>query len=311
MKQASGLIIGSHDDVHVRSVLERLTKDTVLVMDVATLSESKFVYRDASFQIETRSGWIEITEGTFTRGWFRRLAPLNWQQGIPVGSRVAAENTAWLSLMGGLSRLPTIEWLTKIDDSLISENKLHQLMIADQIGIVTPRTVVSNMRSEVTAKLHGQRIIKPLGSGHFFESNVPHIIYTQIADEMVLADLKKSPPMIIQELLEAKLHLRVVVVRNQIWSASIASDGLPIDWRSNETAHYSFEETIAPHDVQTGALKVNAALNLGYSSQDWIVTQEGAFLVDVNPGGQWLFLPKQIASAVSDAIARWLDSSHE
>ncbi|MFZ2227188.1 MAG: hypothetical protein WA090_05310 [Candidatus Nanopelagicaceae bacterium] len=311
MKRARGLVIGSHDDVHVRSVLECMTKSLVLVMDVESLSESQFVYKDSLFQIETPSGWFEISGDVINRGWFRRLAPPNWQQGIQVGSRVAAEKTAWLSLMGALSRLPHVEWLTDIDDALISENKLRQHAIAKQIGIRTPHTIVSNVASEVISELPDDRIIKPLGPGHFIEGEIPHVLYTQAVNESDLFDLRGSPPMLLQERLEAQAHLRVVVVRNQVWAASLAGDGLPIDWRSDDAAHYSFEEITTPHDVQMGALKINAALRLGYSSQDWIVTRNGAFLVDVNPSGQWLFLPEKIASAVSHAIAQWLDASYE
>jgi predicted ATP-grasp superfamily ATP-dependent carboligase len=47
-------------------------------------------------------------------------------------------------------------------------------------------------------------------------------------------------------------------------------------------------------------------LKLGYSSQDWLICEDGCYVVDINPAGQWLFLPEPIASSVAEAIARWV-----
>jgi hypothetical protein len=48
---------------------------------------------------------------------------------------------------------------------------------------------------------------------------------------------------------------------------------------------------------------------VGYSSQDWIVTATGvSHFIDLNPAGQWLFLPNPGAREITDAIAEWLSS---
>ncbi len=49
-------------------------------------------------------------------------------------------------------------------------------------------------------------------------------------------------------------------------------------------------------------------LHLGYSSQDWLLCDDGCYVVDINPAGQWLFLPEPIGNSVADAIASWLSS---
>ncbi|HVE45526.1 MAG TPA: hypothetical protein VNA57_02100 [Acidimicrobiales bacterium] len=49
------------------------------------------------------------------------------------------------------------------------------------------------------------------------------------------------------------------------------------------------------------------ALGVGYSSQDWVVDRSGQpWFLDLNPGGQWLFLPEPAASAVTASVAAWL-----
>lgn len=48
-------------------------------------------------------------------------------------------------------------------------------------------------------------------------------------------------------------------------------------------------------------------MNLGFSSQDWIVDRDGtAWFIDGNPAGQWLFLPPEVSTPATDAIASWL-----
>ena len=48
------------------------------------------------------------------------------------------------------------------------------------------------------------------------------------------------------------------------------------------------------------------ALKVGYSSQDWVVGEGQPYFLDLNPGGQWLFLPDPTSADVTEAIAAWL-----
>lgn len=60
-------------------------------------------------------------------------------------------------------------------------------------------------------------------------------------------------------------------------------------------------------DAPPSLVTISRRLGLGYSSQDWILTPDyEEVLLDVNPAGQWLFLPESIGSEVSRAIATWL-----
>jgi hypothetical protein len=103
----------------------------------------------------------------------------------------------------------------------------------------------------------------------------------------------------------AERHLRVVTVNKRVWACELKAGALPLDWRKDEDAHHSFVPT---HDegVESSALAIAAAASLGYSSQDWIIQSGTAYFVDLNPAGQWLFLPEPVASEVSVEIASWL-----
>ena len=81
---------------------------------------------------------------------------------------------------------------------------------------------------------------------------------------------------------------------------------LPLDWRADEGAHSSFRPGSYPA-IGDRAVALAARLGVGYSSQDWIIDSAGnSTFLDLNPAGQWLFLPEQTACAVTGAIAGWL-----
>lgn len=252
--------------------------------------------------------------GTFSsgasRGWVRRLAPAGWGHGQAIGSHPAVAQAAAISLIAGIARAPGIEWLTPIDPLLIAESKLVQMRAARALGIRIPRTVVTSSNDLAERELGPRVVIKPLGPGHFTTSEgAAAVVYATAVDlrDPQFSDLGPTP-FLLQEPIAAQTHLRVVTVGERCWVTALSADGLPLDWRAEDSAHHSFQiAPSAPAGVAEAAPAVARKLGLGYSSQDWIVTpDQEVVLLDVNPAGQWLFLPEAIGSEVSRAIATWL-----
>ncbi len=291
----------------MQAVLAHLRSDA-LVFDVDTLAASEFRYDEDCFSINIEGETWELRAAAPVRGWARRLAPQDWQRGVTLGSRHAVEKTAWLSLLGAIVRSESVEWLTDVDRALIAENKLHQLEVARRVGVPVPVTLLTNAPSPAAEFQAGDWVIKPLGPGHYFEEEQGRVFFAQSYRSDLDAAMAVSAPFLIQERLDAITHLRVVSVGERVWVTGLDADQLPLDWRESEAAHSSFEVVVAPDEVSRGALALNQALGLSYSSQDWIVTAPGrCLLIDVNPGGQWLFLPEPVATEVAQAIASWLE----
>lgn len=110
----------------------------------------------------------------------------------------------------------------------------------------------------------------------------------------------------VQPMIDARLHLRVVTVADRCWVAELDAAGLPLDWRASAEAHSSFQAS--DHSVVAEeAARLAVALDVGYSSQDWLIdANANAYFLDLNPAGQWLFLPDEISNAVTRHIAEWL-----
>jgi hypothetical protein len=305
-RPATAVAVGSTSDEHLRAVLDRVGRSDIALFDAATLSERQFVMGPGYLA----AGELRLSTDAPVRGWLRRLAPPDWQRGLVIESQEAAVKAAWLALLVSITRSCGVCWLTDLDDLIRAENKLVQALAATQLGIATPETIVTNDPGELKETFPDEFIIKPLGPGHFYEDGEARVVYSNVLrrDSPELTSLGGAP-FLAQRRLRARRHLRVVTVRRQLWAASIEGDDWPVDWREAPAAHSAFVPTEPPADVMRGATALAEHLNLGYSSQDWLLCEDGCYAVDVNPAGQWLFLPEPIASSVANAIAEWLGGS--
>jgi hypothetical protein len=175
------------------------------------------------------------------------------------------------------------------------------------VGIRTPNTAAVAHPDDIPAGLGDRFVVKPLGVGNFWRDDEAYSAPSQVVrrgDSRL--DGLSIAPFLIQSRVEARTHLRVVTVKRQAWTCALDADGLPLDWRQHEQAHQAWRPTV-DIGVETDAAAVATELGLGYSSQDWIVDHDGeSWLVDINPAGQWLFLPARASDPITDAIAGWL-----
>ena len=237
----------------------------------------------------------------------RRLSPPGWRAGTVAGSRASAERAAFIALVVGVASHPGVDWLTSYPQLLSTENKLRQAAHAHRLGIDTPRTAVVNSVGDIPEDLGDVVVVKPLGPGHFTEpSGEARVLWAQHLrrDDPRLAALAGAP-FLIQERIPARRHLRVVTCGSRSWSCELTADGLPLDWRQSEQAHRSFRVAPEP-ELEARARALADDLDLGYSSQDWLDTGTRQVFIDLNPAGQWLFLPEPVSAHVTESIAAHL-----
>jgi hypothetical protein len=300
------VIIGELADLHVDAVQQSLAARgvTALVLNSGSLPETRWCRTIGAFTAIVEGEWVQLG-----RVWCRRLAPAGAHVGIAVGSREAAELTARLTLIASLSDIGE-GWLSGYWDLLRAENKLVQYDEAARLGLRVPTTAVVSSSSDVPEEIGDPMILKPLGAGEFHHEEVAFAVHASVVDRNHPGlDGMGVAPFLAQRLVSARRHLRVVTVEGAAWSAELDAENVDTDWRRTELAHSSWHRTEAP-TVERQALELAGALRVGYSSQDWIEDQDGnAWFVDLNPGGQWLFLPPPLADAVTERIATWLVGS--
>jgi hypothetical protein len=249
--------------------------------------------------------WVEL-DGS--RGWLRRLAPEQWRNDVEPGSRDAVVRDAWLTAITTLAELGGVEWLSPLAAIFASENKLLQQKACSSLGITFVPSVLVTRPDRIPPEFGSDLVVKPLAAGHYRdESGAGRVVHaTAIARDDARLGLLGGAPFLVQPRLQATRHLRVVTVLEQSWVAGLDAADLPLDWRASAHAHDSFRPSSNPA-VASSACALANTLGVGYSSQDWLVDAQGRWhFLDLNPAGQWLFLPDEVADPVTHAIADWL-----
>lgn len=302
------VVIGEDGDPHVEAVRKALAVREV----TATFVSVPALVRDG-YVIGSRQGsWIggvNVSEpGSRSRGWIRRFAPASWRE-PPESDVQRVERAAWLEVILSIAHLRHVHWLTDLPSMDRAENKITQMLAAERAGAAVPAWSVSDRPPAMGQPL----IVKPLGPGEFWaEDGTSHQVFTAAVPDDEDWDgwgRLAGAPFILQRRVEARKHYRVLTVAGWACAARVAAPDT-IDWRRDDHTHSAFQE--AP-DTEPGvarllrdARSLAASMDLGYSSQDWIWDGETYWFVDMNPAGQWLFLPHELAQRVTDKIASWL-----
>jgi glutathione synthase/RimK-type ligase-like ATP-grasp enzyme len=190
----------------------------------------------------------------------------------------------------------------------VAENKVVQLAAAAAAGIPTPASAVVSDRDRIPSALGDRFVAKPLGPGQFDDAEGrAHVVFAkELSRDAPELDALGGAPFLLQELVDAERHLRIVTVADRSWVCALDARDLPLDWRREDVAHDSFHPSDNHTEIGASALRLAQYLGVGYSSQDWVVSGEKSYFLDLNPGGQWLFLPEPVSSEVTAAIAAWL-----
>ena len=303
------VVVGNGADEHVTAVTALLVPDTWELVDATSLASRRYVLHHGELRVRRPGEPVPVRLGSGCRGWLRRFAPPDWQRGVVLDSRDAAIKTAWLTLLAGFARTGGVTWLTALDQLNRAEGKLAQYAAAADLGIPAPETVVASDSAALRETLGHSFVLKPLGSGHFLDGDGQgHVVFaTETNADAPFLDHLGGAPFLAQQVVDAQLHLRVVTVRQEAWACSLDASKVPFDWRRRSAAQRSFRPVDLPAPVRAGALLMARHFELGYSSQDWVLDRsERVWFLDLNPSGQWLFLPEPVASTVTAAIADWL-----
>ena len=131
-------------------------------------------------------------------------------------------------------------WINHPTATYRAEHKAVQLSVAQKIGFDVPRTVITNNSKGILAAAKGDRdiAVKGIETVLVWQGGLETFGYTSLVDTRVATSSHlASAPLIAQEALTNKLDLRVTVVGEEIFCASITVDDNPIqgDWRLQKT----------------------------------------------------------------------------
>jgi len=202
-----------------------------------------------------------------------------------------------------------------------AEHKPLQLRLARRLGLDVPRTLSTNDPEAVRAfarRAPGGIITKMMASFAVYEDGVENVVFTNPVSDADLADLEGLDlcPMTFQERIDKALELRVTVVGQQVFAASIDSQASPRarhDWRRDGAAMAAdWRRYELPAEVAANTLALMDSLGLTYGACDFIVTPDGRHVfLEVNPTGEFMWLVRHAGLPIDEAIAGVLAAACE
>ncbi|BDA75667.1 hypothetical protein CAL7716_098330 [Calothrix sp. PCC 7716] len=200
----------------------------------------------------------------------------------------------------------------------LADNKQLQLQIAREVGLETPRTLITNNPlavKEFFQECEQGMITKMLSSFAIYnEQGSEQVVFTNPVTKEDLEHLYglRFCPMTFQEKVPKALELRTIVVGKRLFTAAVDSQRMQkakYDWRKQGLALLNcWEPYNLPSDVEQKLLKLMAHFGLNYGAIDIIVTPDGQHVfLEVNPVGEFFWLeccPPYLP--ISEAIAEVL-----
>jgi MvdC family ATP-grasp ribosomal peptide maturase len=216
---------------------------------------------------------------------------------------------------GFLDALHDARWVNDVQRERAAENKQRQLRIAAQAGLRIPRTLVTNDPAEARqffAEIEGRMVAKLLRPLTVSMSAPPLFVYTsQVREEdLASAETLRHSPMVFQEMIPKARELRVAWVAGETFTGALDASGTSrgqTDWRLAQPEECQWQTAELPVEVSRSLQALMSELGLVFGAIDLICTPTGEHVfLEVNPGGEWGMLERDLGLPIADAIANAL-----
>jgi len=313
------VITYSEDNVSVRDVIERLRAEGehVFRLDTDLVPEGVRMASCSSpaglpTTLESEDDRVELADVTAV--WYRRN---RIGRELPVEMtgqiRETAIREARTALFGAIDALACFQ-LDRYWAVQRASQKPLQLALAQQLGLPTPPTLITNDPERVRrfAAEHGPLVFKPVSDIAIGDNYPVERVWTNRlgADELAdLAGLELSP-MIFQKEIPKRLELRATVIDRRVHCAAVDPSvvGADDDWRKQGDALLDRWSVFAlPASTSDNLLRLMDRLELRYGAADFILTPAGELIfLELNPVGEFCWLDKLTALPLGDELASLL-----
>jgi MvdC family ATP-grasp ribosomal peptide maturase len=243
--------------------------------------------------------------------WARKVWAPRMDEQLDQRMREGCVRESTTALYGFLDGLADARWVNSIAAANVAENKLRQLRLAREVGLRVPRTLVTNDPDEARA-FHREtapivaKMLSPLTTSMEGSAFFVHTSPVGEADLAHLDGLRHSP-MVFQENVAKDVELRVICVGKKHFVGAIdASRSISgkTDWRASKPGEVRWTRGSLPDDVARPMHRMLDELGLVYGAVDIIRTPSGEHVfLEVNPGGVWGMLERDLDLPISEALA--------
>lgn len=218
----------------------------------------------------------------------------------------------YYTLEGVYRLLANKHWFNNVFAIRNAENKVYQLLLAKEVGLTIPESLISNHYNSIDSFLgKGCHIIKPVHNARVMDEKTPQIVYTSEITRPITKEEAEFNINYLQQKIDKNCDIRATFVGEKCFAVSIDSQKMKdtcIDWRNGEhiLEHSPIE---LPEDIQEKCLQLMKRLDLNYGAIDFVQDKEGNFVfLEINPNGQWAWIEHLTGMPISKEIVKSLCS---
>ena len=262
-------------------------------------------------QVVTEAG-EEIAATEVRAVWARKLWTPRMNDDLDERYRAMCVSESAAALDGFFDELHNARWINNLDNQRAAENKQRQLRLAARAGLRVPRTIVTNdptAARQFFAETDGQtvaKLLRPLAVT--MDAVAPFVYTTRVREEdLAGAEALRHSPMVFQEFIPKAYELRVAYVAGEVFAAALDATGTSrgqTDWRRAAPEDCQWHKAQLPSAVVSSLQALMSELGLVFGAVDLICKPSGEHVfLEVNPGGEWGMLERDLDLPVSEAIA--------
>lgn len=206
-------------------------------------------------------------------------------------------------------------WVNRPSRVRTAENKLVQLNLAKQVGLLVPPTIVTNDAGAVRDFVSRQRAVAKTISGAAIAFEGERVVaFTQALEpeDLSLEAAFQVAPLIVQRRIVPKSDVRVTVVGDELFATRIVQtgdSGSDVDWRASSST-LRYEACEVPSPIRESCRSLLHRCELLYGAFDFAVDTKGRhYFLEVNPSGQWGWIERATDQPITKALARLLCSA--
>ncbi|MGY4990887.1 ATP-grasp ribosomal peptide maturase [Streptomyces nigrescens] len=248
--------------------------------------------------------------------YYRRPSPFRLHRGMSAQDAQWAQTEARAGFGGVLSSLDCT-WVNHPYHNAAAEQAPVALAVASRCGLLVPRTLITNdsyVAREFVDSLPGRiAAYKALGPGGPSDHDgKPHALWTTKVDADGINGSIHRTAHQFQQWINKAYEVRATWVAGRMFAAEIhtTSDAARADFRADYDDH-TYKPCVVPADIANAVTALAGTFGLHYAALDFLVSEDDGhwYLVDVNPNGQWAFIP-ELRGAITRALADLLQGEN-
>jgi MvdC family ATP-grasp ribosomal peptide maturase len=264
------------------------------------------------FSHTVEDGALACRAETVRAVWARKIWPPKLDEKLDPKFRRMCVRECVAALDGLLDGLHGARWINERGLDSRAENKLLQLRLAQEAGLRIPRTLLTNdagQAREFFRENEGALVAKLLAPVSYGMGADSAFVYTNEVSESDLEDASglRHSPMVFQERIPKSLELRIAYVAGKFFAGALdasRSAGGQVDWRRATPEECRWQRASIPPELEIQLSTLMSRLRLVYGAIDIIRTPAGEHVfLEVNPGGEWGMLERDLDLPISEAIA--------